>query len=92
MTGLDEPVFASEITPETDQTQEELKAGQAKKAVQARKVRREALKDAGADLPPSRTDLHAWLEHRRKKDRQKAARITTAAQIARQAVERKVKS
>ncbi len=96
MTDLEEPVFASQITPESDRTAAELKASQIRKAVQARKVRRDALKGAGMDEPVGSPDLHERLERRRLEDRQKrvaksATKKLTPAEIARKTIDRKVK-
>ena len=100
MTDIDEPTLASDVDLETDATEEELKRRQVAKAVQVRKVKREALKKAGADEAPGSPDLYERLERKRAEgEHQRLAERTakrvggkklTPAQAAQKAVDRKL--
>lgn len=76
---MSKPIKASEVELTTDKTPQELRRERARAAVARNEAKREGLKRAGADIPPSRDDLAARLEYGLKKREagiMKAARRT----------------
>ncbi len=95
MTELDEPVFVSQIVPETDKTAKELQDSKIRQAVQARQCRRQVM--AANDKPVGSPDLYERLSAKRKADTQartakRATKALSPAEAARRMAQRKMRS